>query len=262
MKIIAWNINGLKSLLKNNSTYLDSLVKKEKPNIICMGEIRISPPYNDIQNNLYAFIPKFKYRYWNPCTIKNGYSGTAIFTKTKPIQVSYGLKHNDKNIDNEGRVITLEFNKFYLVHTYTPNSGEKLARLDYRVNIWDIAFRNHIINLQKTKKVIVCGDLNVANEPIDIKNPNSNTKSAGYTIKERDSFKLLLNECKLIDTYRSLYNDAKYTYWSYRSYAREKNIGWRIDYFLISNNFTEYDSMILDDVYGSDHAPIKLIIKI
>jgi len=265
MKIIAWNINGIRSSMKENDLY--NLIKTEKPDIICFGETKISCPFEEVQQELKEKIKGYKYRYWSPCLIKNGYSGTAIFSKKKPLDIMYGMKNNkdEKNLDEEGRMITLEFEKFYLLHVYTPNSGEELVRLTYRTKTWDVAFRNYITELQKIKPVIVCGDLNVANEPIDLHDPIHNKKTAGFTIEERDSFKKLINELDIIDTYRYLNpNKIEYSYWSYRRRARENNKGWRIDYFLVSSNLLKKVniSSILTDVMGSDHAPVMIQIKI
>jgi exodeoxyribonuclease-3 len=264
MKIIAWNINGIRSLIK--TPYLYDLIKKEKPSIICFGETKVSCPLLDIQNELKNTISGYKYRYWSPCLTKGGYSGTAIFSKKKPLQEIYGLFDKDnKQIDDEGRVITLEYDKFYLIHCYTPNSGVELKRLTYRTNTWDIIFKNYIINLQKNKPVIVCGDLNVAVNPIDLKNPKTNTKTAGYTKEERESFNKIINETHLIDTFRFLHPDTvKYSYWSYRFNSRTKNIGWRIDYFLVDEKIIKKikKSDILDTIQGSDHAPVVLELKI
>jgi exodeoxyribonuclease-3 len=264
MKIIAWNINGIRSTMKTNDLY--DLIEKEKPSIICFGETKISCPFDDVETELYTKIKGYKYRYWSPCKTKGGYSGTAIFSKKKPLNISYGLKDkNNIEIDNEGRVICLEYDKFYLLHVYTPNSGEKLARLDYRVNTWDTAFRDYIISLENSKPVIVCGDLNVARTEIDLKNPKTNTKTAGYTKEERESFEKLFNNTTLIDSYRLLQPDTiKYSYWSYRFKSREKNNGWRIDYFLISKKIINKvkKSDILENILSSDHAPIILSIII
>ena len=262
MKIIAWNVNGIRSLMKTDILY--NLIEEEDPSIICFGETKISCPFIDVQEELKSKIKGYKYRYWSPCLIKNGYSGTAIFSKKKPIDIMYGMKNtkDDKNLDEEGRMITLEFEKFYLLHVYTPNSGEELVRLTYRTKTWDVAFRNYIIELQKTKPVIVCGDLNVAHQPIDLKNPKTNTKTPGYTKEERDSFDKLLNECNLVDTFRYLNPELiEYSYWSYRFNSRSKNTGWRIDYFLIQEKYIKNikKSLILKEIEGSDHAPIKLI---
>ena len=262
MKIIAWNINGIRSSMKDKNFY--DFITEEKPSIICFGETKISCPYIDVQEDLKEKIKGYKYRYWSPCLVKNGYSGTAIFSKKKPINVLYGILENDKQIDDEGRVITLEFEKFYLLHSYTPNSGMFLDRLEYRTKIWDKSFRKYIIELQKKKPIIVCGDLNVAHKEIDLKNPKTNLRTAGYTKEERESFEKLLNETKLIDTYRHLNPDkVEYSYWSYRFNSRKKNVGWRIDYFLINEKYIKNvkKSLILTDIYGSDHAPVKLVIK-
>lgn len=260
IKIIAWNVNGLRSLMKTKHLY--ELLEKENPHIICFGETKLSCPFLDVQTELSEKISGFKYRYFSPCLLKNGYSGTAIFSKKKPINVSYGINHSSH--DNEGRVITLEFSNYYLVHVYTPNSGEGLKRLNYRVKEWDVMFRKYLKNLQKNKNIIVCGDLNVANDEIDIHSPKTNTMSAGFTIDERNSFKKHLTELKLIDTYRYLHpNKIEYSYWSYRFNSRAKNKGWRIDYFLVSENLKNKisKSTILTDIEGSDHAPVMLSIK-
>lgn len=258
MKIIAWNINGIRSSMKGKELY--DLIENEKPDIICFGETKVSCPFIDVQNELKDKIKGYKYRYWSPCKTKGGYSGTAIFCKKEPINIMYGLD----NIDEEGRVITLEFEKFFLLHVYTPNSGEELKRLDYRTKTWDKVFRKKVIELQEHKPVIVCGDLNVAHKEIDLKNPKTNLKTAGYTIEERESFDKLLKEANLIDTYRFLNPEKiEYSYWSYRFNSRKKNTGWRIDYFLINEKYIKNikKSLILTDIMGSDHAPIKLVLK-
>ena len=175
LKIISWNVNGIRAIMKKNDLY--KLIEKENPNIICFGETKISCPFIDTEEELKKKIKGYRYRYWSPCLVKNGYSGTAIFSKKKPINVTYGIESN--SIDQEGRVITLEFEKFYLLHVYTPNAGEGLKRLDYRVKKWDVAFRKFVKNLKKKKPVIVTGDLNVAHHEIDIHNPKGNLKSSG-----------------------------------------------------------------------------------
>jgi exodeoxyribonuclease-3 len=258
MKIIAWNVNGIRSLMKLDILY--NLVTDEKPDIICFGETKISCPFIDVQNELKEKINGYKYRYWSPCKIRNGYSGTAIFSKKKPLDILYGLY----DLDDEGRVITLEFENYYLLHVYTPNSGQELARLPFRTKTWDTAFRKYISELQKKKPIIVTGDLNVAHTEIDLKNPKTNTKTAGFTKEERDSFDKLLNECELIDTFRFLNPDSiKYSYWSYRFNSRQKNAGWRIDYFLVSEKLIKNikTSDILENIKGSDHAPVILNIS-
>jgi exodeoxyribonuclease-3 len=263
MKIIAWNINGLRSLLKTEN--LDNLIKSEKPDILCFGETKLSCPYTTIDDTMKDRYKEYKYRYWSHCEKKGGYSGTAILTKKKPLNIMYGLKYHDKELDDEGRVITIEYNKYYLLHVYTPNSGQALARLKFRTKIWDIAFSHHIEKLQKSKPVIVCGDLNVAHKEIDLKNPKTNKMTAGFTDDERESFTNLLNNNKLIDTFRFINKDLiKYSFWSYMRKSREKNIGWRIDYFLTSDIMQKniQDSDIITTIHGSDHAPIKLVLKI
>jgi exodeoxyribonuclease-3 len=258
MKIIAWNINGIRSSMKGKELY--DLIEDEKPDIICFGETKISCPFVDVQNELKDKIKGYKYRYWSPCKTKGGYSGTAIFCKKQPNSIIYGLD----DIDEEGRVIILEFEKFFLLHVYTPNSGEELKRLDYRTKTWDKVFRKKIIELQEHKPVIVCGDLNVAHKEIDLKNPKTNLKTAGYTIEERESFDKLLKDAELIDTFRFLNPEkVEYSYWSYRFNSRKKNTGWRIDYFLVSDKIIKnvIKSLILTEIMGSDHAPVKLVLK-
>jgi exodeoxyribonuclease-3 len=259
MKIIAWNVNGIRSLLKTN--YLNDMLKEHDPDIFCMGETKLSCPYDNIENEIAKIFPQFKFRYWSPCKTRNGYSGTAIFCKKKPKLIIYGLKYKNKEIDDEGRMITIELEKFYLIHVYTPNSGQALNRLEWRTTVWDRAFENKINNLQKIKPVIVCGDLNVAHKLIDLKNPKTNTKTAGFTKEEKESFNKILTDCNLIDTYRKLYPEKiEYSFWSYMKNSRKKNIGWRIDYFLVSQTLQDFvdDSSILTTVMGSDHAPIKI----
>jgi exodeoxyribonuclease-3 len=261
LKIISWNVNGIRAIMKKNDLY--QLIEKEKPNIICFGETKISCPFIDTEEELKKKIKGYRYRYWSPCLVKNGYSGTAIFSKKKPINVTFGIGSN--SLDQEGRVITLEFEKFYLLHVYTPNAGEALKRLDYRVKKWDVAFRKFVKNLNKTKPVIVTGDLNVAHNEIDIHNPKGNLKSSGFTIEERNSFSKLLKDAKMIDTFRH-FNPEKqiYSYWGYRFNLRAKNKGWRIDYFLVPEKVINWvkKSDILTDVLGSDHAPISISLSI
>jgi exodeoxyribonuclease-3 len=254
MKIISWNVNGLNAQLKKN--YLNDLINNENPDILCLSETKINNNFKDEY-----FKDKFKYRYWNISTIKKGYSGVSILVKKiEPLNIKYGLY----DLDNEGRVITLEFKKFYLINVYTPNSGELLKRLKYRNEIWDREFEKYILELKKnSKEIIICGDLNVAHKEIDIKNAKSNLRSAGFTIEERTSFDQILINTELIDIYRYLFpNKIEYTYWTYLRKAREKNIGWRIDYFLVSKKLLNKikNCSILTDVLGSDHAPIKLIL--
>jgi len=259
--IVAWNVNSIRALVKKFD--LNDFLEKNKVNIFCMGETKLSCPDLVVQKELKEKIKGFRYRFYSTCTRKKGYSGTAIWSKKKPLNVMYGLGIDD--LDNEGRVITLEFKGFYLVHVYTPNSGEALARLNYRVKTWDNEFRKFIKKLNIKKQVIVCGDLNCAYQEIDIHSPNTNRKSAGFTDEERISFKKLLKDINLLDTFR-YYNPDKilYSYWNYRTRARSKNKGWRIDYFLVSSKLIKKikKSLILDKVMGSDHAPIMLVLSV
>ncbi len=261
LKIISWNVNGIRSIMKKNELY--NLIENEKPDIICFGETKISCPFLDVEEELKSKIKGYKYRYWSPCLVKNGYSGTAIFSKKKPLNVTFGLGSN--SIDQEGRVITLEFEKFYLLHVYTPNSGQALKRLDYRVNTWDVEFRKFIKNLNKSKPTIVTGDLNVAHNEIDISNPKGNIKNSGFTKEERDSFSQLLNDADMTDTYRYLHPEKiEYSFWTYLHNSRAKNKGWRIDYFLIPTENLNWlkKSEILTEVMGSDHAPVTITLSI
>lgn len=254
LKIIAWNVNGLRSLLKTEE--LKKILELE-PDIICLGETKLSCKTEE--NFKEDFLEEYKYKYWSLCTTRQGYSGTAIFSKKKPLNIIYGLNE----IDNEGRVITLEYKNYYLLHVYTPNSGEKLNRLKWRTEIWDREFEKYINKLQEKKPIIICGDLNVAHKEIDLKNPSGNKYTAGYTKEERESFEEILKNCNLVDIYRYLNPTLiEYTYWSYRFKSRERNIGWRIDYFLTSNILKNKIKTIkiLNNIYGSDHAPILMIL--
>ena len=262
--ILSWNVNSIRALVKK----LDLNEVLKNVNIFCIGETKLSCSNTDstdlsVVKDLKEQIKGFRYRYYSTCSRKKGYSGTAIWSKKKPIDIQYGL--GIEELDNEGRVITLEFDKFYLLHVYTPNSGEVLARLDYRVKTWDVEFRKFIKKLQEKKPIIVCGDLNCANEDIDIHSPKTNKRSAGFTDEERKSFKKMLKDNNLIDSFRHFYPDkVQYTYWSYRTRARLNNKGWRIDYFLVDNKILNKikKSLILDKIMGSDHCPIKLNIFI
>lgn len=257
-KIIAWNVNSIKTLIEKQNDLFD-LIKTVNPTIMCFGETKVTCPFDDLENKLKEKIRGYEYRYWSPCQTRKGYSGTAIFSKKKPISVHYGL-HDD--FDKEGRVITLEFEDFNLIHVYTPNSGAELKRLEYRVDEWDKHFRNYIKKL--SKPVIVCGDLNVAHHEIDLHNPSGNLRSAGFTVEERKSFTKTLKKLDLVDTFRHFHPDeVKYSYWSYRGRARKNNKGWRIDYFLVSNKILNNvkKSLILNEYNGSDHCPVYLDIS-
>lgn len=250
MKLISWNVNGIRACVQKG--FLEYF-KEVDADIFCLQETKLQEGQIDLKLDGY-------YDYWNYAE-KKGYSGTAIFSKIKPINCTYGI--NIEEHDKEGRVITLEFDDFYMVTVYTPNSKEKLARLDYRME-WEDCFRNYLKVLDEKKPVIVCGDMNVAHTEIDLKNPKTNTKNAGFSPEERSKFTELLNT-GFIDTYRYFYpdKDGVYSWWSYRFKAREKNAGWRIDYFCVSERFKDrlVNADIHTTVMGSDHCPVELTIK-
>lgn len=247
MKLISWNVNGLRACM--NKGFKDFFMEMEA-DIFCIQETKMQPEQAEISFDGYK-------QYWNSA-IKKGYSGTAIFTKKEPITVAYDLgmeKHND-----EGRAITLEFEDFYLVTAYTPNAQRGLARLDYRME-WEDDFRRYLVELDKKKPVILCGDLNVAHEEIDLKNAKSNVGNAGFSDEERGKMTELL-ESGFVDSFRHLYQEVTgaYTWWSYMFHARENNAGWRIDYFIVSDNLKDkiQDSKIHSEIMGSDHCPVEL----
>lgn len=247
MKLISWNVNGLRAcLLKGFEVFFNSM----DADIFCIQETKMQPDQAEIG------LPGYE-KYWNSA-VKKGYSGTAVFTRIKPLTVTYGL--NKEEHDQEGRMITLEFEDFFLVNVYTPNSKRELLRLDYRM-IWEDEFRNHLQNLNLKKPVIICGDINVAHQEIDIKNPKTNRRNAGFTDEERGKMTALL-ESGFTDTFRHIYPDKTdaYTWWSYMMNSRARNIGWRIDYFLVSNQLRDLikDATIYPEVMGSDHCPIGL----
>ena len=249
-KLISWNVNGIRANVRKG--FLDYF-KKVDADIFCIQESKVQEGQIDLELEGY-------YQYWNYAE-KKGYSGTAIFTKQEPIAVSHGLGIEEH--DNEGRVITLEFEDFHIVNVYTPNSQRGLARLDYRMQ-WDDSFRKYINDLDKKKPVIICGDLNVAHNEIDLKNPESNRKNAGFSDEEREKFTRFL-QSGFIDTYRYFYphREGAYTWWTYMFNARENNIGWRIDYFCVSEKLKDrlVSADIHADVLGSDHCPVELVIK-
>nr|WP_276939991.1 exodeoxyribonuclease III [Helcococcus sueciensis] len=250
MKIISWNVNGLRAVM--NKGFMDYL-NQEDPDIICLQEIKLS------EGQLALDLENY-YEYYNYAE-KKGYSGTAIFTKTEPLNVNYGIGIEEH--DKEGRVITAEYDDFFLVTCYTPNSKRGLLRLDYRQE-WEDDFRNYLLELNKTKPVVLCGDLNVAHKEIDLKNPQSNRKNAGFTDEERSKFQELL-DAGFIDTFRYFYPDIPdmYTWWSYITKARDRNVGWRIDYFVVSKDFEDklLDASIHMEQLGSDHCPVVLYTK-
>lgn len=248
MKIISWNVNGLRACMNKG---FKEFLKSENPDIICLQETKMQKEQADFNFEGY-------YEYWNSAE-KKGYSGTAIFSKTEPISVTYNIE----NHTDEGRLIIAEYENFFLVCCYTPNAQPELKRIDYRMQFED-DLRNHLKALKEIKPVILCGDLNVAHNPIDLKNPKQNIGNPGYSYEERGKMTELLAE-GFIDTFRHFYPDREnaYSWWSYRSNARANNVGWRIDYFIVSDNFQEnlQDSVILPEVMGSDHCPVMLLIK-
>lgn len=250
MKLISWNVNGIRACVNKNFMEFFNEVDAD---MFCLQETKLQENQIDLQLDGY-------YQYWNYAK-KKGYSGTAIFTKVEPLSVSYGIDMEEH--DQEGRVITLEFEDFYLVTVYTPNSQNELKRLDYRMK-WEDDFRAYLKKLDEIKPVIVCGDLNVAHKEIDLKNPKTNRKNAGFTDEEREKFTKLLGE-GFIDTFRYFYPDKEniYSWWSYRFKAREKNAGWRIDYFCASEKIKDRleSATIHTEVLGSDHCPVELVIK-
>jgi exodeoxyribonuclease-3 len=249
-KLVSWNVNGLRACVKKG--FLD-VMNELDADIFCLQETKLQA--DQIQLDL----PEY-YEYWNYAD-KKGYSGTAIFTKIEPLSVSYGIGIDEH--DHEGRVITLEFDDYYLVTCYTPNSQSELKRLPYRMK-WEDDFRAYLKNLEQTKPVILCGDLNVAHTEIDLKNPKTNRKNAGFSDEERAKFTELL-DAGFVDTFRYFYPDTTgaYSWWSYRFKAREKNAGWRIDYFCVSESLTDQlaEAMIHTDIMGSDHCPVSLILE-
>ena len=250
MKLISWNVNGIRACVGKNFMEFFNEVDAD---IFCLQETKLQENQIDLQLEGY-------YQYWNYAK-KKGYSGTAIFTKKEPLNVIYGMGIEEH--DQEGRLITLEFEDFYMVTVYTPNSQSELKRLNYRMK-WEDDFKKYLKELDKKKPVIVCGDLNVAHKEIDLKNPKTNRKNAGFTDEERNKFTELLN-AGFIDTFRYFYPTEEniYSWWSYRFKAREKNAGWRIDYFCTSKDLEEnlVSAYIHTEILGSDHCPIELIVK-
>lgn len=247
MKFISWNVNGLRAVMEKD--FMGTFEKLDA-DFFCLQETKLQA------GQIAMDLPGY-YQYWNYAE-KKGYSGTAVFTRLEPMQVTYGIGIEEH--DHEGRVITLEYPDFYLVNVYTPNSQEELKRLDYRMQ-WEDAFRAYLNRLASEKGVIVCGDMNVAHKEIDLKNPKTNHNSAGFTDQERGKLTELL-ESGFVDSYRHFYPDTEgvYSWWSYRFQARVRNTGWRIDYFLVSEQIRErmQGAAIHTDIYGSDHCPVEL----
>ena len=255
MKLISWNVNGLRAVINKG---FKNFYNDIKADIMCLQETKMQQDQISMDINEMF---KDRYVYWNSAE-KKGYSGTVVISKIKPINVTYGLGKEEH--DKEGRIITLEFEKFYLVNCYTPNSKRELERLDYRM-IWEDEVRSYLKELDKMKPVVYCGDLNVAHNEIDLKNPSSNHHNAGFTNEERAKMTALLNE-GFIDTFRYKYPEktGAYSWWSYMLHARENNAGWRIDYFIVSDSIKDKieDAKILSDVMGSDHCPVELDLKV
>ena len=250
MKFISWNVNGFRACLNKG---FGDFFATENADFFSIQESKMQPGQAEFEADGY-------YQYWYSAE-KKGYSGTAIFAKHEPISVKYGLGIDEH--DHEGRAITLEYENFYLLNVYTPNSQRELTRLDYRMT-WEDALRNYMMELDKVKPVIYCGDLNVAHEEIDLKNPKTNHFSAGFTDEERGKFTELLNS-GFSDTFRSLYPDKiEYSWWSYMFQARQKNVGWRIDYFVVSNRIMDKvkEAKIHTEILGSDHCPVSIEIDI
>ena len=251
MKLISWNVNGLRAIMGKNFM---EFFEAADADIFFLQETKLQA--GQIEMDLPGY-----HQYWNYAE-KKGYSGTAIFTKQEPIDVRYGIDIEEH--DKEGRVITLEFTDFYMVDVYTPNSQNELARLDYRMT-WEDDFRNYLLELDKKKPVLVCGDLNVAHKEIDLKNPKTNRMNAGFTDQEREKFQILL-DAGFIDTFRYFYPEQTgiYSWWSYRFKAREKNAGWRIDYFLASRRLADKleSAQIHTEIFGSDHCPVEVTLNV
>ena len=250
MKFISWNTNGFRACLGKG---FDDFFKSIDADFFCIQETKMQPDQAE-------YTPEGYFQYWNSAE-KKGYSGTAIFAKKEPISVKYGI--GIPHHDTEGRAITLEYDNFYLLNVYTPNAQRELARLDYRME-WEDALREYILSLDSKKPVIYCGDMNVAHNEIDLKNPKTNRMSAGFSDEERAKFSQLLDS-GFVDTFRFQHPDeVKYSWWSYMFKAREKNTGWRIDYFVVSDRLKDRikDTYILNEIFGSDHCPVGLEIDI
>lgn len=251
MKLISWNVNGIRACVKKG--FLD-FFNEVDADVFCIQESKLQEGQIELELEGYE-------QYWN-YAVKKGYSGTAIFSKRKPVDVFYGLGIEEH--DQEGRVITLEYDNFYLVTVYTPNSKRGLERLHYRV-VWEDAFREHVLNLEEKKPVVICGDLNVAHKEIDLKNPKSNKKNAGFTEEERGKLTEFL-DAGYIDSFRYFYPEKAdaYTWWSYMFKSREKNVGWRLDYFNVSDKLRDklISADIHSDILGSDHCPVEVVLDI
>ncbi|MEH7098762.1 exodeoxyribonuclease III [Bacillus velezensis] len=252
MKLMSWNVNGLRAVMKKID--INTYVQETEADILCLQETKV-------QDGQVSLQPEGYHAYWN-YAVKKGYSGTAVFSKEKPLHVLYGLGIDDH--DQEGRVITLEFEHVFVVNCYTPNAKRGLERIDYRLQ-WEADFKDYLQKLDRKKPVILCGDLNVAHREIDLKNPKANRKNAGFSEQEREAFSALLN-VGFTDSFRYLYPDREgaYSWWSYRTNAREKNIGWRLDYVIVSDRLKQRISQaaICADIMGSDHCPVEMTVDL
>ena len=250
MKLISWNVNGLRAVVGKG--FVD-IFNELNADVFCLQETKLQ------EGQIELDFPGYE-QYWN-YAVKKGYSGTAVFTRVKPLSVTYGLGIEEH--DQEGRVITVEYDEFYLVNVYTPNSKDGLARLPYRME-WEDVFRNYLKGLEQKKPVVLCGDLNVAHEEIDLKNPKTNRKNAGFSDEERAKMTERLN-AGFIDTFRYFYPDktGEYSWWSYRFNARKNNAGWRIDYFIVSESLKDKleSASIHQEIFGSDHCPVEVVLK-
>ena len=251
MKLISWNVNGLRAAMGKG--FMDTFAQLDA-DAFCLNETKLQPGQIELD------LPGYQ-QYWNSAE-KKGYSGVAVFTRQEPLSVRYGIGADE--FDHEGRVLTLEMPQFYLVSCYTPNSQDGLKRLEYRMR-WEDAFLSYLKSLEREKPVVLCGDLNVAHQEIDIKNPKSNRMNAGFTDQEREKMTRLLN-AGFVDTFRALHPDetGAYSWWSYRFHARENNAGWRIDYFIVSESLREHvrEAAIHPEIFGSDHCPVELVLDI
>lgn len=251
MKLISWNVNGLRAAIGKG--FMDTFAQLDA-DAFCLNETKLQPGQIELD------LPSY-HQYWNSAE-KKGYSGVAVFTRQEPLSVRYGIGVDE--FDHEGRVLTLEMPQFYLVSCYTPNSQDGLKRLEYRMR-WEDAFLSYLKSLEREKPVVLCGDLNVAHQEIDIKNPKSNRMNAGFTDQEREKMTRLLN-AGFVDTFRALHPDetGAYSWWSYRFHARENNAGWRIDYFIVSESLREHvrEAAIHPEIFGSDHCPVELVLDI
>ncbi|XP_015581428.2 DNA-(apurinic or apyrimidinic site) endonuclease, chloroplastic isoform X2 [Ricinus communis] len=261
VKLMSWNVNGLRALLKLEGFSAVELAQRENFDVLCFQETKLQE--KDVESIKQCLIEGYENSFWTCSHSKLGYSGTAIVSRVKPLSVSYGLGIADH--DSEGRLVTAEFDSFYLLNAYVPNSGDGLKRLSYRVSQWDLSLSNYMKELEKSKPVILTGDLNCAHQEIDIYNPAGNRRNAGFTDEERQSFETNFLSRGFVDSFRKQHPDVVgYTYWGYRHGGRKTNKGWRLDYFLVSESISDqvHDSYIVPDVTGSDHCPIGLVLKV